>query len=189
MRTVPTIFTTAVLGVAAIGGSAAATATPAPASDPTSATMGMGVVYALTNDPMGNAVVSYKRDSTGMIMLSGKYPTGGKGASLQGAVVDRTASQGALAADRMHGMLYAVNPGSNTLTVFAMMNGMIKRTQTVSTYGRFPVSVAVSPDGMRVFVLNARGGGSIQGYRLVDGKLVPKMSWNRKLMLNTMTGT
>ncbi|GAB4078761.1 lactonase family protein [Nostocoides australiense] len=187
MRTVPTIFITLALGATTTVAPGVATAAVAPVAD--SAAMGMGNVYALTNDPMGNAVVAYTRDSMGMLMMSGTYLTGGKGASLHGAVVDRTASQGALAADRRHGKLYAVNPGSNTLTVFSMTNGMLKRTQTVSTHGTFPVSVAVSPDGMRVFVLNARRGGSIQGYQLVDGRLVAKMSWNRKLMLDTMSGT
>ncbi len=194
MRTAPTISTAVALGLLAAGGPAAAsvTASPvasAPATNAASATTTAGMVYALTNDPMGNAVVAYRRDRRGMLTMSGRYPTGGVGATLEGAVVDRSASQGALAADRIHDRLYAVNPGSDTLTVFSTRDGMMRRIQTVSTHGRFPVSVAVSPDGRRVVVLNARDGGSIQGYQVLDGRLMPKPSWNRKLMLDTMTGT
>ncbi len=40
---------------------------------------------------------------------------------LTGSVVDHTASQGALAFDRRHNLLYAVNAGSNSVSVFAVL--------------------------------------------------------------------
>lgn len=63
MRTVPTIFITLALGAATTVAPAVATAAVAPAADSAAMgpAMGMGRVYALTNDPMGNAVVAYKR--------------------------------------------------------------------------------------------------------------------------------
>jgi hypothetical protein len=49
---------------------------------------------------------------------AGSYATGGRGGVLAGSVVDHTASQGALAYDQAHGLLIAVNPGSDTISVF-----------------------------------------------------------------------
>ena len=49
--------------------------------------------------------------------------------------------------------------------------------------GQFPVSIAVH--GESLFVLNARGGGSIQGYKLPDGKLALQKGWNRPLGLDS----
>jgi hypothetical protein len=52
--------------------------------------------------------------------VAGNYATGGRGGILAGSVVDHTASQGSLTYDPRHGLLYAVNAGSNTISVFAV---------------------------------------------------------------------
>ena len=57
--------------------------------------------------------------SRGTLQLAGTYDTGGLGGQLTGSVVDHLASQGSLAYDPAHGLLYAVNAGSNTVSVFA----------------------------------------------------------------------
>ena len=51
----------------------------------------------------------------------------------------------------------------------------------VGTAGDFPVSVTAHGD--RVFVLNARDGGSIQGYLNLGGRLFRVPSWHRELNL------
>ena len=58
--------------------------------------------------------------------------------------------------------------------------------QVVGTGGTFPVSVTAHGD--RVFVLNARDGGSIQGYLNVGGRLLRVPSWHRELGLPVTTG-
>lgn len=187
-------ITTGALALAAGMSVATATATAATPTAPstassTTARADLGMVFALTNDPAGNAVVAYSRTSGGMLHQQRSYATGGRGATLMGAVVDRTASAGALAADRSHSRLYAVNPGSDTLTVFSTAPGWLRRAQVIGTRGDFPVSVAVSPDGMQVVVLNARNGGSIQSFRMADGRLVADRDGRRMLHLPTMEGT
>jgi 6-phosphogluconolactonase (cycloisomerase 2 family) len=137
-----------------------------------------GGVFVQTNSPDGNKVVAYD----GKLHETGSYPTGGNGGALTGAVVDPLASQGALALDRAHGLLYAVNAGSNSLTVFGVHGDRLSRRQVVGTGGVFPVSVAVHGDV--VYVLNARDGGSIQGYRRVGDRLLPIPSWHRALGLD-----
>jgi 6-phosphogluconolactonase (cycloisomerase 2 family) len=137
-----------------------------------------GGVFVQTNSPDGNQVVAYD----GGLHRVGSYSTGGRGGLLTGAVVDPLASQGSLALDRAHGLLYAVNAGSNSLTVFGVHGDRLSRLQVVGTGGAFPVSVAVHGD--LVYVLNARDGGSIQGYRRLGDRLLPIPSWHRALGLD-----
>jgi DNA-binding beta-propeller fold protein YncE len=86
-------------------------------------------------------------------------------------VVDHLASQGSLGYDRLHGLLYAVNAGSDTVSVFAAFGDRLVLRQVVSSGGTFPVSVTVH--GNYVYVLNALNGGSVYGYRVSDGRLSP----------------
>lgn len=139
-------------------------------------------VFVQTNDPAGNAVVAYERAADGSLSEAGTYPTGGLGGALDGAVVDRLASQGALTLDRDAGLLYAVNAGSDTVTVFAVRGKQLLRRQIVPSGGDFPVSVTVHD--RVVYVLNARGGGSVQGYVRLGTKLRPVDHWNRGLGLD-----
>src|SRR5258707_1155851 len=83
---------------------------------------------------------------------------GGRGGILDGSVVDHTASQGSLGYDPRHGLLYAVNPGSNTVSVFAVHGDRLALRQVLGSGGTFPVSVTVHGDV--VYVLNALKGGS-----------------------------
>ena len=92
----------------------------------------------------------------------------GLGEILGGFVVDHTASQGSLTYDPWFPP-YAVNAGSNTVSVFAVRGDRLALRQVVSSGGSFPVSVAVRGD--LVYVFNARSGGSVQGYRVLGSSL------------------
>jgi 6-phosphogluconolactonase (cycloisomerase 2 family) len=122
------------------------------------------VVFVQTDNPAGNQIVAYDREADGSLTQAGVYDTGGLGGVLAGSVVDHTASQGALTYDRANDLLYAVNAGSDTLSVFAVRGDRLILLQVVSTGGAFPVSVTVARNV--VYVLNAREGGSLQGYRV-----------------------
>ena len=139
-------------------------------------------VFVQTNDPAGNSVVAFDRAPDGSLSEAGSYETGGLGGALEGAVVDRLASQGALTLDREAGLLYAVNAGSDTVTVFAVRGDRLLRRQVIRSGGDFPVSVAVH--GRLVYVLNARDGGSLQGYIRFGTKLFPIRFWQRDLGLD-----
>ena len=138
-------------------------------------------VYVPTNDPTGNEVRVLVRAADGTLARLGSYPTGGLGGALDGAVVDRLASQGSAVLD--HGRLYVVNAGSDTLSVFDTHGGRLRLRDTVATHGDFPVGVAVH--GSRVFVLNARDGGSVQGFARRGSHLVRVPAWHRALGLDT----
>ncbi|MBW8801608.1 MAG: hypothetical protein JF597_51175 [Streptomyces sp.] len=160
----------------------AAGATSASAAEPHHRGAGQHAVFVEANDPAGNTIAVYDRQADGTLSAAGRYATGGTGGVLTGSVADHLASQGAVTVDRHRHLLYAVNAGSNTVTVFSIRGDRLDRLQVVGTGGTFPVSVAVHR-GV-VYVLNARDGGSIQGFRQVGPFLVRIPSWNRALGLD-----
>jgi DNA-binding beta-propeller fold protein YncE len=141
-----------------------------------------GPVFVQTDNPAGNTVVVYDRAADGSLHEAGSYPTGGLGGVLDGSVVDHLASQGALAYDRAHGLLYAVNAGSNTVTMFDVHGDRLVRRHVLASGGTFPVSIAVR--GNVLYVLNARDGGSLQGFLRLGDILVRVPSWHRSLGLD-----
>ncbi|MEV6283845.1 beta-propeller fold lactonase family protein [Kribbella sp. NPDC051770] len=155
---------------------------PANAATVSSSTSPSRAVFVQNNDAHGNTLVAYDRRGDGSLAEAGRYPTGGKGGVLAGAGIDATASQGSLAYDRRSGNLYVANAGSDSVTVFAVHGSKLVRRQVVSSGGDFPVSITVH--GNLVYVLNARGGGSIQGYLQVAGRLVPIGPWHRSVGLD-----
>jgi DNA-binding beta-propeller fold protein YncE len=139
-------------------------------------------VFVQTDNPSGNQVVAYLRSGNGTLTPAGTYNTGGLGGILAGSVVDHTASQGSLAYDPVNAQLYAVNAGSNTVSVFTVRGDQLFLRQVVSSGGTFPVSVAVH--GNLVEVLNAENGGSVEGFFALPGHLIPLPYSNRALGLD-----
>jgi DNA-binding beta-propeller fold protein YncE len=139
-------------------------------------------VFVQTDNTAGNQVVAYHRAADGALSPAGSYPTGGRGGQLAGSVVDHLASQGSLTYDRGHALLYAVNAGSNTVSVFGVAGDHLWRRQVIGSGGQFPVSVAVHGD--LVYVVNAENGGSVQGYWVIGSRLVPVPGSNRALGLD-----
>jgi hypothetical protein len=121
-----------------------------------------GSVYVQTNDPTGNQIVTYERTEHGGLRLVGRTGTGGLGVALGGAVVDPLASQGSLAFDPDSHVLVGVNGGSNTFTEFRTFGPFVGDPRVVPSGGSIPVGVAVRGD--EIYVLNAGGGGQVQGY-------------------------
>jgi len=160
-------------------------ATPAFASTATPS-FGYGgashAVFVQTDSTSGNHVVAYHRAADGALSPAGSYATGGLGGILAGSAVDHTASQGSLTYDPWHSLLYAVNAGSNTVSVFAVHGDRLALRQVVRSGGTFPVSVAVHGD--LVYVVNALNGGSLQGYRVFGSFLVPLPGSSRALGLD-----
>jgi len=139
-------------------------------------------VFVQTDNLAGNQVVAYDRAGNGTLTQAGVYSTGGLGGALEGSVVDHLASQGSLAYDAADGLLYAVNAGSNTISVFAVFGDHLALRQVLSSGGSFPVSITVRGDV--VYVLNAEDGGSVQGYVAAFGHLLPIPGSARALGLN-----
>jgi 6-phosphogluconolactonase (cycloisomerase 2 family) len=139
------------------------------------------VVFVQTNDPDGNAIVAFRQRDDGTLKQAGTYRTGGKGGRAAGAESDPLASQGSLVYDQKNGLLFAVNAGSNTITVFSVKGDKLRRNQVVSSGGTFPVGFALQ--GKLLYVLNAGLEGSVSGFRIADGKLRPLKHSTRSLEL------
>jgi len=139
-------------------------------------------VFVQTDNTAGNQVVAYDRSDNGSLTQAGTYNTGGLGGQLTGSVVDHLASQGSLTYDQRSATLYAVNAGSNTVSVFSARGDHLTLRQVVNSDGSFPVSVAVH--GGLVYVLNAENGGSVQGYVNFFGHLFAIPGSNRALGLD-----
>ncbi len=156
---------------------------PGPVPDPAAGPAPSGhAVFVQTDNTAGNQVVAYERAADGTLTPAGTYDTGGLGGVLTGSVVDHLASQGSLAYDQGNGSLYAVNAGSNTVSVFSVAGDHLWLRQVVGSGGTFPVSVAVHGD--LVYVLNAENGGSVQGFYAAFGRLFPIPGSARPLGLN-----
>ncbi len=139
-------------------------------------------VFVQTDNTAGNQVIAYDQGANGSLTEVGAYSTGGLGGALEGSVVDHLASQGSLTYDADNGLLYAVNAGSNTVSVFAVFGDRLSLRQVIGSGGSFPVSVTVN-HGL-VYVLNAEAGGSVQGYRAAFGHLFPIPGSSRELGLD-----
>jgi 6-phosphogluconolactonase (cycloisomerase 2 family) len=141
----------------------------------------------MTDNTAANAVAAYHRAAGGALTLAGTYYTHGLGGILSGSVVDHTASEGALTYDQASGLLFAVNPGSDNVSVFKVRGDQLKLTQVIWSGGDFPVSVTVH--GNHAYVLNALGGGTLSGYRISGGWVSPIPGSARSLGLGTTAAT
>src|SRR5438034_1284028 len=74
----------------------------------------VGAVYTLTNDAAGNRVVAFDQASDGTLTLEGSYATGGLGSG------NGLGSQGAVVLSQGNKWLFAVNAGSNEISVFSV---------------------------------------------------------------------
>lgn len=140
-----------------------------------------GVVFVQNNGAAGNSVTVYDRMGDGTLSAAGTYRTGGLGGSEQGAVVDPLASQGSLTYDARRRLLYAVNAGSNTISVFGVRGDILRLRQILPSGGQFPVSVAVSGD--LVYVLDAGGQGAVSGFVTIGRLVAPLPESTRTLGL------
>jgi len=135
---------------------------------------GTGYVYTETNAAAGNAIQVYSRAGNGSLTPGSSFPTGGlgTGASLgsQSAVV--------LSADGE--WLFAVNAGSNDVSVFSVSGGRLHLTDRSSARGSDPISLTVYHS--LLYVLDAGNAGNIAGFHVKsDGKLAFISGSDRKL--------
>ncbi len=136
-------------------------------------------VYTLSNAAAANEVLAFQRFKDGHMEAAGHFATGGVGT---GAGLG---NQGALVfSDNKH-YLFAVNAGSNDVSVFRVKDDGLVLVDRAADEGLRPVSVTVSHN--RVYVVNA-GDDSIFGFEFnpSSGKLKPLADSYRKL---SATGT
>ena len=124
-----------------------------------------GAVYTISNAADGNSVVVFDRLADGRLVTAAGVSTGGKGTGTG------LGNQGALVLTRNERWLLAVNPGSDTLSVFEVGLRGLRLTDVEATGGVLPVSVT-ERHGV-VYVVHA-GSDDIAGFALeADGRLQP----------------
>jgi 6-phosphogluconolactonase len=143
-----------------------------------------GAVYTMT-DAVANAVLAFRRAPDGSLRPLGAFPTGGAGTG--GTVVDPLASQHSLRLSPDRRFLYAVNAGSDDVTVFDVGDdGALTALDREPSGGDMPVSVA--EHDRLLYVLNS-GDGTLQGLRVGrSGELNPVPHSARKLGLAAGSG-
>ena len=123
-------------------------------------------VYTITNAAAGNEVVVFRRAGDGSLSMQESVSTGGLGS---GAGLG---SQGAVILSENGRWLFAVNAGSNQVSVFSVKQNRLTLTDVVDSGGSMPISLTFH--GRTLYVLNAGESGNISGFRLREnGKLVP----------------
>lgn len=135
---------------------------------------GTGAVYVMTNQDTGNAVTVLERAADGGLTEIETFPTGGLGngnaASVANAL-DPLVSQGSLIRSDDHRFLFAVDAGSNEVSVLAVEGHKLIPVDRVPSAGTTPVSVTVHKN--LLYVLN-RVESTISGFTVgTDGKLSP----------------
>lgn len=132
-----------------------------------------GAVYTLNNSSSGNAVLAFNRSADGQIVLAGMASTGGTGTG------KGLGNQGALAIDAANQFLFAVNAGSNDISVFKIGENGLRLVERVPSGGKQPISLTVSRKVLYVLNNGAAVGGNdtIAGFAVgANGHLKPIVS-------------
>lgn len=140
------VFSAFLAGMVLAGGSDAMAEEPA------------GAVYTMTNDAGGNEIVIFLRADDGSLTAAGSVATGGLGTGMG------LGNQGGVILSQGHRWLFAVNAGSNEVSVLRVTKDGLELVDTVSSGGELPVSLTSYKD--LLYVLNAGGDGNIAGFRV-----------------------
>lgn len=123
-----------------------------------------GAVYALTNATGGNAVAVFERARDGTLTAAGSVATGGTGTG------SGLGSQGALVLSRNERLLFAVNAGSNDISVFEVRRNGLTLVDREASGGERPISLTIHNDTL--YVLNAGGTGNVTGFHIRNGGML-----------------
>ncbi|MGI8989415.1 MAG: lactonase family protein [Bryobacteraceae bacterium] len=125
-----------------------------------------GAVFAMTNRAGNNEVVAFSRAADGTLTQTGRYSTRGNGI---GTDFD---TQGGLMLSVDNRFLYACNPGSDNVTVFAVNGSALTFLQKIYA-GDEPTSITIH--GNLLYVLDSSvASNQITGFTIAsDGTLTP----------------
>jgi len=128
----------------------------------------VGAVFALTNSPFSNDVVTFSRSSDGRLVQNAIIPTGGLGI---GVDFD---TQGGLRLSSHNKYLCAVSPATDQVSVFSVDGSCLRKIQEIYA-GDQPLALSVSPDNKLAYVLDGTVASTgIFGFTIgSDGTLSP----------------
>ena len=142
-----------------------------------------GAVYVLTNQT-SNTVMAFRRNARGMLTPAGEFPTGGAGNPIPqppDPSSDPLASQGALIMSNNNQFLFAVNAGSNQISILKIKKNDLELIDVVSSGGIRPISLTLHDD--LLYVLNEGGTPNIAGFDVgEDGTLTQLPGSSRPLI-------
>lgn len=143
-----------------------------------------GAVFTLTNDPDGNELAVFERDDKGRLGKPEFFPTGGNGTG------GGLGNQGALALSADKDFLYAVNPASDSITVFRLTRRGPQVLQVIGSEGKRPISLTVHKN--LLYVLNAGGAvddeDSIAGFEIRSSGRLRYLKGSTQLLSAGNTG-
>ena len=126
----------------------------------------VGAVYVMSNAAAGNSVLVFDRADDGKLTEAGEFATGGLGTG------GGLGSQGALVLSDNQQWLFAVNAGSNEVSIFSVSSNGLSLSDTIASGGERPLSLTLS--GNLLYVLNGGGSGNITGFTIANnGELSP----------------
>lgn len=158
------------LGIAII----VAVATPSRALDPA------GAVYAMTNALDDNEILIYQRAADGTLTFQNAVSTDGMGIGNLTEPEDALGSQSPLLLSPNGRWLFAVNAGSDEISVFEVRRDGLTLVDKVPSGGPFPASLTVYWN--LLYVLNSGNDGNITGFTVgPDGHLTPIPGSTRSL--------
>ncbi len=141
---------------------------------------GVGNVYVMTNGARSNRVVIFRRGADGRLANAGTFATGGRGT---GNLLE---NQGSLILSQGGEWLFAVNPGSDDISVFKVLEGDgLELVDRVASGGGRPLSLTVCED--LLYVVNGGGVNNITGFTIgSDGRLTPLAGSTRPLSISSV---
>jgi 6-phosphogluconolactonase len=123
----------------------------------------IGKVFTMTNATGGNEILMFSHHPSQGLIETGSVATGGNGTGTG------LGNQGGLILSKDHRWLFAVNAGSDSISVFRVQKRGLILVDTASSGGAQPVSLTVHKD--LLYVLNAASD-SIAGFSIdYNGKL------------------
>jgi 6-phosphogluconolactonase (cycloisomerase 2 family) len=142
-----------------------------------------GAVFIMTNDAKKNQVIAYERAANGTLLDGVAYDTNGRGS---GGVTDPLESQGSLTLSQDHSLLFAVNAGSGSVSVFSVHKANLTFLNKTASEGVQPSAVA--ENGGLVYILNSGGAGSVVGFHLDFGGQLKEIANSTRFLTGTTSG-
>ena len=121
-----------------------------PDGDKDGVNLKQGGVFSMSNARDGNEIAAFSRAKDGTLTLAGRFDTGGTGSGSFEDVANALvlgSSRGESSPNNLIGasdLLFAANPGSNSITVFRVKKNKLERVEVQDSGGEKPVSVTVN---------------------------------------------
>lgn len=138
----------------------------------------IGTVYTLSNTATNNQVLAFDQLSDGSLRSVSRVATGGTGTG------GGLGNQGALALNRDRQLLFAVNAGSNEISVFKFTDQRLKLVSKVASGGTRPVSLTVRDN--LLYVVNA-GSDDVVGFTVSESGRLKQLPNSRRQLSGTGT--